>query len=204
MFRHRFRLGVLGALLSLALSYPAAAEPRSPSAVVAAFQSVLIDVMKEARGLSVKDRFDRLAPRVEEAFHLPLMIQIASGGSWKAATQSERLDLVRAFRRMSVSTLATLFDSYDGEVFNVVEEKPGQQNTRYVFTHLVKSDKSKVEIIYVARQFDDRWRLIDVIVDRGISELKVRQSEYHAVLRSEGVPGLIALLNGKADELIAK
>jgi phospholipid transport system substrate-binding protein len=181
-----------------------AAAAGAPSEVVEAFQANLLQVMKEAEKLNVKQRFDRLAPSVERAFHLPLMVQIATANHWKSATPSQRVQLVSAFRRMSVSTLATLFDSYDGESFSLVGEKPGPQNTLLVITKLTKSDKSTVDIAYVARKFDDGWRMIDVIVDNGISELKVRRSEYAYVLNTDGVPGLIKLLNGKADELISK
>ena len=51
---------------------------------------------------------------------------------------------------------------------------------------------------------DEGWRVIDVIVDNGISELKVRRSEYNLILKQSGVPGLITLLHNKADELVAE
>ena len=183
-------------------SFPAAAE--TPSKVVEKFQANLLQVMKDAEKLSVRQRYERLASTVETSFHLPLMVQIATANHWQDASPSQRVQLVSAFRRMSVTTLATLFDSYDGESFQILAEKPGPQHTQLVLTKLTKSDKSTVNIAYVARRFDDGWRMIDVIVDNGISELKVRRSEYSSILKSDGVPGLVALLNRKADELISK
>ena len=132
------------------------------------------------------------------------MIQIAISNHWKDSTTSERRQLVNAFRRMSISILATLFDGYSGETFKLVEEKPGPQNTTLVVTKLVKSDQSTVEISYVTRQFKNGWRIIDVILDRGISELMVRRSEYRLILKNRGVAGLISVLNGKADELVSR
>ncbi len=176
----------------------------SPSEVVEKFQARLLEVMKDAAKLSVRQRVERLAPSVESAFHLPLMAQIATAGYWSKATPSQRLQLVSAFQRMSVTTLATLFDAYEGEVFDIIAEKPGPQQTKLVMTKLTKADKSTVSIAYVARKFDDGWRMIDVIVDNGISELKVRRSEYNLILNKEGIAGLVALLNRKADELISK
>jgi len=133
-----------------------------------------------------------------------MMIQIATGSYWKEATATERKQLVEAFRRMSVTSLATLFDDYSGEVFKLVKESPGPQKTRIVTTKLLKSDKSTIDIAYVMLRFKEGWKIIDVILDSGISELKVRQSEYRMVLKKEGVPGLISLLNNTADELISK
>jgi ABC-type transporter MlaC component len=72
-----------------------------------------------------------------------------------------------------------------------------------VITELVKPDKSTVDIAYVTKKIKDRWRIIDVIVDNGISELMVRRSEYNLILKKKGVPGLVSLLNRKADELVA-
>lgn len=192
----------LAILVVAAVDVRAAAE--TPSTVVEKFQADLLRVMKDAEKLSVRQRYERLASTVETSFHLPLMVQIATASHWQEATPSQRVQLVSAFRRMSISTLATLFDSYDGESFHVLAEKPGPQHTQLVLTKLTKADKSTVNIAYVSRKFDDGWRMIDVIVDNGISELKVRRSEYSSVLRTEGVQGLVTLLNGKADELIAK
>lgn len=192
----------LAILVVAAGSLPAAAE--TPSKVVEKFQANLLQVMKDAEKLSVRQRYERLASTVETSFHLPLMVQIATANHWQDASPSQRVQLVSAFRRMSITTLATLFDSYDGESFQVLAEKPGPQHTQLVLTKLTKSDKSTVNIAYVARRFDDGWRMIDVIVDNGISELKVRRSEYSSVLKSDGIPGLVALLNSKADELISK
>jgi phospholipid transport system substrate-binding protein len=182
----------------------AKAESSGASAVATSFQSGLVEVMKVADKLSVKQRYDKLAPLVDRTFHVPLMAQISAGHHWDKATTDQRKALIMAFRRMSVATLATLFDGYSGEVFTLDSEKPGPSKTTLVLTTLVKSDKSTVKIAYVGRLFHEGWRLIDVVVDSGISELKVRRSEYNLVLKEKGVTGLIGLLNGKADQLISQ
>jgi len=199
------RVAVTLILAVFALGIPAAkAESGSASETARRFQADLLEVMKVAEKLDVAERFKRLAPTVDRSFHLPLMTQIATGQYWGRATMEERETLVRAFRRMSVATLATLFSGYSGETFHVTDEKPGPSQTKLVLTHLLKSDGEKVQIAYIARQFKTGWRMIDVIVDNGISELKVRRSEYNLVLKKGGVPALIALLNGKADELMSQ
>ncbi len=204
MIHRLFSTGAIALCVCLLFSSPnlQAAEP-TPSDIVGEFQAKLLQVMKEAKNLSVRERFNRLSPSVDNGFHVQLMIQIATGSYWKEATTTERIQLVEAFHRMSVSTLATLFDGYSGEVFKLVKERPGPQKTQIVMTKLWKLDKSTIDIAYVTRRFKEGWRIIDVIVDSGISELKVRQSEYRLVLKNEGVSGLISLLNNKADELIS-
>ena len=195
---------VLAVLFVLVAAIPAGAAEVEPRVLVERFQGNLLAVMKEAETLGVKGRYDRLVSSIEETFYLPLMIRIASGPYWKGANQTQRSRLISAFRRMSVSRVATLFDAYAGETFEAIGEKPGPQNTLLVKTRIVIPDKSSVNLTYVAKAIKERWRLIDVIVDDGISELSVRRSEYRRVLQKEGVDGLIATLNKKADELIAQ
>lgn len=180
------------------------ARADSASDLVKGFQATLLDVMKSAKKLSVRQRYEKLAPEVTNTFHVPLMTQIATGRHWGQATAGEKAAVVRAFRRMSIATLATLFDGYGGEVFSVTGEQPGPSKTTVVITKLTKTDNSHVDIAYVARQFSGQWRLIDVVVDNGISELKVRRSEYSQVLKKSGLPGLIKLLNSKADDLMSQ
>jgi phospholipid transport system substrate-binding protein len=191
------------ALFSIVAGFPgdSRAADGTPSETVRGFQAVLLQVMKEAKNLNVQQRYEQLATTVKKSFHFPLMVQIASGEHWNQATGSERRELIIAFRRMSTMTLATLFDGYSGEKFKVIDEKPGPQKTTLVSTKLIKTDKSTIDIAYVTRPFKDGWRIIDVIVDSGISELMVRRSEYRQTLRRAGIPGLIKLLNGKANEL---
>ena len=195
---------VLAVLFFLVAAVPAGAAEVGPRVLVERFQGNLLAVMKEAETLGVKGRYDRLVSSIEETFYLPLMIRIASGPYWKGANQTQRSRLISAFRRMSVSRVATLFDAYAGETFEAIGEKSGPQNTLLVKTRIVIPDKPSVNLTYVAKTIKERWRLIDVIVDDGISELSVRRSEYRRVLQIEGVDGLIATLNKKADELIAQ
>jgi len=165
------------------------------------FQRSLLEVMKKGENITIQERYKYLEPNVKETFHFPLMVQIASGNNWQHATDSERLSLVDAFQRMSTMTLAALFNGYNGETFKILSEKKGPQKTTLVSTELVKSDKSRISIIYVTRQFKQGWKIIDVILDKGISELLVRRSEYQKTLKNTGISGLIKLLENKANEI---
>ena len=193
-------------LIAVAFNAPWAhgGESDTASKVAKDFQSALIKVMKDADKMSVAERYEHLTPTVDRSFHMPLMTQISAGNYWQSATRDEKEQLTKAFHRMSVATLATFFSSYSGEVFTVGAEKPGPSKTTLVMTKLIKFDKSEIDIAYVMRRFKSGWRMIDVIVDSGISELKVRRSEYRLVLKKGGVRALISLLNNKADQLMSE
>lgn len=175
----------------------------SARAVVETFQAGLLAVMKEADGLSVRERYDRLRPLIADTYYTALMIRIATGDYWDKASDDQKRQLIDGFARMGTSTLATLFGGYSGETFRILDETPSAQQTVVVATHIERPGKKPVAINYITRRYNDRWYIIDVLLDKDISELRIRQSEYRAILRSDGVDGLIATLNSKADELLS-
>ena len=189
--------GVLTAL-------PAAAQEDPARTVIQRFQQSLLAVMKEAESLGVTGRYQRLQPIIEEAFHLPLMIRVATGSFWKKADEEKRSRLVAAFQRLSVSTYANRFDGYSGQVFEIVDQRPGPQKTVLVKTRIVSPGDSPVRLTYVVKEFEGQWRIVDILLDNDISELAVRRSEYRRLLKNNGVDGLIATLNDKADGLVAE
>ena len=82
--------------------------------------------------------------------------------------------------------------------------RTGPRNLTIVDTELKSPTRDKaVEISYVTQKREGDWRLIDVIVDGGISELRVRISEYRQILKKGGIEALIVLLNQKADQLLS-
>ncbi|NQU59754.1 MAG: ABC transporter substrate-binding protein [Rhodospirillales bacterium] len=167
-----------------------------------AFHDSLLGVMKNAKALGVKGRFEKLGPSIKESFHLRLMVQVASSSYWKKATPAQIEKLVDAFTRLSVSTYASQFNGYSGQAFKTVGSKPGPQKTTLIKTQIIDPGNDPIDLTYVTRKIKGSWRIIDVLLDTGISELAVRRSEYRRILSSGGIDGLIGTLNAKADQLL--
>ena len=199
-----FTLKVLLLLAGGLTALPAAAQEDPARAVIQRFQENLLAVMKEAKSLGVTGRYQRLQPRIEEAFHLPLMIRVVTGSFWRKADKEQRSRLVAAFKRLSISTYANRFDGYSGQVFEIVDQRPGPQKTVLVKTRIVSPGDSPARLTYVVKEYKGQWRIVDILLDNDISELAVRRSEYRRLLRNKGVDGLIATLNDKADGLVAQ
>ncbi len=115
----------------------------------------------------------------------------------------QKAGLVEAFERFSIGTYARRFNGFSGEKFETISAKPGPSGTMLVATRILRPDDEPVGLTYVLKPFKEAWRIVDVLVAGGISELAVRKSENQAVLKNEGIDALITTLNGKADDLIA-
>ena len=175
-----------------------------PSAVVDRFHEVLLSVMKTAGSTSVNARYKKLKPEIEKAFNLPFMIRITVGSRWNKATEQEKKELIEAFKRMSVGTYASRFNGYSGQTFKTLKVRTGPKGTRLVDTRIENPNDDSVTITYVMGKFGDKWKIIDVLLDRGISEMAVRVSEYRSILRSRGVGALARALSKKAVNQLKK
>jgi len=170
--------------------------------VVEGFHATLLDVMKKAKSLGIKGRFDRLAPEIARRFDSQLMIALATGQYWRTADKASQEVLVAAFRRMSTATYASRFSGYSGEIFELLSAEPGPRATVIVRSRIAATGEKPVPLSYVLRKSATGWRIVDVLAESGISELAVRRSEYRAILASGGVAALTRSLDETTDRLL--
>ena len=184
------------------LVYPTGVLSAEPRKVVDRFHEVLLSVMKKASSTSVTARYKELKPEIEKAFNLPFMIRITVGPRWNTASNQQKRELIEAFKSMSVGTYASRFNGYSGQIFKTLKVRAGPKGTRLVDTRIESPNDESVRITYVMGKFGDKWNIIDVLLDRGISEMAVRVSEYRSILRSRGVGSLARALSKKAANLL--
>jgi phospholipid transport system substrate-binding protein len=70
-----------------------------------------------------------------------------------------------------------------------------------VHSQIIKANGEPVSVDYILRRSGDAWLISDIYLNGVISEVATRRSEFAAILKSDGVDGLIAALDHKADAL---
>ena len=189
-------------LCALVLVSPAIAwAALSPTAVIERLHQSLIETMKDAQKLGIGGRYKQLQPILEKSFDFERMIAIAAGSYWTGADEAQRRRLLDAFTELSITTYAARFNGFSGESFEVLGQRQGPRDTTLVDTRLNRTDGPPVPITYVMVERDGEWRIVDVLLEKSISELAVRRSEYTQVLRTSGTEGLSETLDEKAAQL---
>jgi phospholipid transport system substrate-binding protein len=190
------------------LSLIAALAPRialaasSPEETVRSFYEALQGAMKNGATLGVRGRYEQLTPAIQRNFDLDYMTHLAIGAAWNKLTEEQRKQASEAFARYITATYADNFASYSGEKFVVT----GRETTSYgtiVKSQIVKSSGEPVIMNYLMRQNDGDWRIADIYLTGTISQLATLRSQFSSVLARGGFPGLITLLNSKAQALTA-
>jgi phospholipid transport system substrate-binding protein len=189
--------------LSLALSLlvgSAGALAVNPQDNVRGFYDTLLTTMKYGPTLGQSGRYARLAPVVDRLFDVPAMTQLAVGPTWATLSPGQQQQLTDAFRHYIAATYADRFDNYSGQQLQVTGERPYNGNV-IVQTKIVKSDGDTTDLDYLMRSNQGSWQISDVYLDGTISQVAIQRSEFHSILRREGVDGLVAALNRKVDLL---
>ena len=184
------------------LSYPVHAAPASGGDTVRGLYDALLDTMKNGRTLGQSGRFTRLAPVIRRSFDIASMARLSVGPSWASLTEAQRQQVTESFGRYVSATYADRFDGYAGQKLEVTGEQPAPSGVM-VKSQIVKANGEPVKIDYMMRRNGDSWLISDIYLDGAISEVATRRSEFAAILKNDGIDGLIAALNRKADMLTA-
>lgn len=176
----------------------AVASVESPQGVVSHFQDVLRQAMQTA---DFQARYGTLRSPVEQSFHLDVMLRTIAGGAWREATDAQREALRQAFADLTAANYAARFHNYSGQSFEVTEVGEGPRGAKIVRTRIVRPGKEPVGINYVVAEQDGHWGIVDIVVGGGVSELATKKSEYGAILKRQGIDGLIETLRIKSREL---
>ena len=193
--------GALAAGFGLAmLSYSVHAAPTSGGDTVQGLYDALLGTMKNGRALGQSGRLMRLEPVIRRSFDIPTMARLSVGPTWAGMSEVQRQQVIESFGRYISATYADRFDTYAGQKLQVTGEQPNAGGV-LVKSQIVKANGEPVKVDYMMRRNGEGWLISDIYLDGAISEVVTRRSEFGAIIRADGVDGLIAALNRKADML---
>lgn len=200
MLPSRKALCVAAVLVAAALPCRLDAAPASGGDTVQGLYDALLGTMKNDRTLGQSGRFTQLEPVIRRTFDIASMTRLSVGTSWGGLSEAQHQQLTGSFGRYISAIYADRFDSYAGQKLQVLGEQPNPGGVM-VKSQIVKANGEPVKVDYMMRRNGESWLISDIYLDGAISEVATRRSEFAAILKADGVDGLIAALNRKADML---
>jgi phospholipid transport system substrate-binding protein len=182
------------------LSSPVHAAPASGGDTVQGLYEVLLSTMKNGRILGQSGRFTQLDPVIRRSFDIASMARLSVGPTWASLSEAQRQQVTESFGRYISAIYADRFDSYAGQKLEVTGEQPTASGV-IVRSQIIKANGEPVKVDYMMRRNGEGWLISDIYLDGAISEVATRRSEFATILRNEGIDGLVAALNRKADIL---
>jgi len=184
----------------ITVPYPAHPASVSGSDTVQGLYDALLSTMKNGRTLGQSGRFTQLEPVIRRTFDIPSMTRLSVGLSWAGLTEAQRQQVTGSFGRYISAIYADHFDSYAGQKLQVTGEQPNAGGVM-VKSQIIKANGEPVKVDYMMHRSGAGWLISDIYLDGAISEVAIRRSEFAAILKNEGIDGLIVALNRKADIL---
>lgn len=164
----------------------AAAPARS---VVDNLDNQLIATMKHGKQLGFAGRYKKLAPVIDQSFDLHRIAKLALGSNWSKLSPGQQKAYLRMFRKDTIATYASRFDSYGGQTFKIKSAKDAPGGRRQVNTVIVSGNK-EIPIDYVLDNTGGQWKIVNVVA-KGVSDLALKRGQYTGAIKESGPAGFI-------------
>ena len=181
-------------------SSPAVAQDTGPEELVKKITTDVLEAIKSDKQLAAGDR--QKAIKLAEEKILPHIdfdeaTRLAVGRGWAQATPEQKKRLVSEFRNMLVRTYSNAIGAYENQTMKVlpVRMKPGDSEVT-VHNQFIRPGAKPVLIDYTMRKTDKGWKIFDIVVE-GVSLVLTYRSEFDAVVKQDGIDGLIKRLAQK-------
>lgn len=197
---HRFiiHLVVAAALLWPALS--SATAPDGATKFIEGLSRQALQALQADGDLATKEA--KVQDLLAETFDLPLIGRYVLGPAWKKATSEQRDQYQKLFRQFVLKTYSRRLGGYSGQTFQIVGAKPIGKKDVLVSTKIARPSGPPVVAGWRVRQKGDTFRILDVMVS-GVSMVVTQRSEFRAVVRRQGVNGLIETLRVQVSKFSA-
>jgi phospholipid transport system substrate-binding protein len=194
---------VLLAAVCAAAVFPrlAQAQAASPAAPIVALNSALIAVMKAGDSAPFAQRYQMLAPAIDQGFDLPRIIAVSVGSYWGSLPAAQQQKLRQVFRSFIIANYVSNFRSYAGEVAAVSPQTRAVGAQQVVTSTLTKPSGDVLRIDYVMGQTGNGWQVQDILLDGTISRVAVQRSDFSSLLSQGDATPLIASLEQKVSTL---
>ena len=177
------------------------AQELGPEDLVKKITQDVLDTIKSDKQLAAGDRQkaiklaeEKILPHVD--FEEATRLAVARG--WKEATPEQRKKLVAEFRNMLVRTYSNAISAYEGQTMKVmpVRMKPGDTDATVHNQFIRPGNPKPVLVDYAMRKTEKGWKIYDIVVE-GVSLVLTYRSEFDAVVKQDGIDGLIKRLSQK-------
>ncbi len=150
--------------------------------------------------LSLDEREGAFRDILSEGFDLNFIGRFALGRKYRSATPEQRDTYQRLFAEFILKTYSARLGGYSGETFHLVKAAPVGKKDILVDTKIERSSGPSISCSWRVRAFDDRYRIVDIVVE-GVSMALTQRQEFAAVMRRGGIEALIQALSARADKI---
>jgi phospholipid transport system substrate-binding protein len=131
-----------------------------------------------------------------EIFDFTTMSKLVLARNWRKMPKEKRAEFVKEFKQHLSRTYGTRLDRFDQERVDVTGARVEPRDDVSVITTIVGGQFDGAVISYRLRNRDERWRIIDVVIE-GVSLVSNYRSQFAEVLNGGTIDDLLSKLRDK-------
>ena len=183
------------ALLALALALPALAAAAGPTERVRGAVEQVIAILEDDT-LDRAARWERIAAVIGEGFDFPSMSQSVLATHWQRATPAEQRRFTEFFSQYIEQVYREKIEGYSGQAVEYRGERVS--GDRAVVDTVILSGGTEIPVTFRLRDNDGEWYAYDVVIE-GVSLVNNYRSTFAAIVRRDGMDGLLADIQARID-----
>ena len=195
----RIRIAVVFALAASLFALNVQAQELGPEELVRKVTADVLESVKSDKEL-LADRKRALALAEQKVLpHVDFReaAQLAVGKAWWSATPAQQERIVTEFRSLLIRIYSNALDTYRGQTMQVMPVRMAAGATETtVRNRYLKPGAPPVPVEYAMKRTPEGWKIYDITVE-GVSLVLTYRSEFHQIIRSSGIDGLIKRLAEK-------
>ena len=160
----------------------------------------IVGILK-TEDLNREARWERIGVIINKTFDFQAMSQSVLATNWKKASPEEKRNFVEFFSQYLEDTYRTKIEAYDDQEIRYVNESI--TGSRAVVDTVIVAGRTEIPVSYKLRETQGRWLAYDVVIE-GLSLVNNYRNTFSAIVRSEGMNGLLNDLQGRIDRYKAR
>ena len=192
-------------LIAICLGLPAQSAAMAqdignkPAQFIQGLADEAIAILRDPKG-SLDEREKRFQAFLKDDFAMEKIGRFAAGKFWRQMSINQQQQYQQVFEKWILKTYSIRFGGYSGETVNVLKTIKAGQTDVFVRTKINSSRGRALKVDWRVRNIKDNYKIIDVVVE-GVSMLVTQKAEFSAVLRQQGIDGLIGILRSQLDRM---
>ena len=165
-------------------------ETKSESKVLVGLNELHDSLIKISNKTINSDNLTLIDDVVKNSYDLEKMGKIIIGVDWKQIDTNTKKEFINVFKRFISVNYFRRFNkinelNFENQTVTDIENK--FKLARVILT----ADNEKFKIDYLLGLKNEKWIIIDVLLDGSISEVATKKSDFKKIIKEEGVSGLV-------------
>ena len=165
----------------------------TPTETVKGAVDKVLEILR-SDGLNREQRWTEIGKVINARFDFRSMSQSILATNWRSATPEEKRRFVEFFSQYLEDTYRTKIEAYTNQSIEYVSEQV--RKDRAIVDTQILTDSTRIPVTYRLRNNDGEWYAYDVVIE-GVSLVNNYRNTFSAIIKSEGMDGLLVDLEGR-------